>query len=78
MTTMTTSTRAGTKFEFAERALIDFDLLDAYYAREPEERDGFEHWLEGAESTRAEEERVSLLLDCLDAGLKLPPYGRPR
>lgn len=78
MTMMTAGTGSRSKFEFVERALIDFDLLDAFLARDEEEREAFERWFEGAESSRAEEERVSQLLDCLDAGLQLPPYNRRR
>ena len=72
MTATSIRKRHHAGFEFVERALIDFGLLDAFLARPDAERAGCVRWLDEATDSLDEEERVSRLLDCLDAGEDLP------
>ena len=73
-----TSERATTKERmddtkaFVERALIDFELNEAFWARPSRERDACLRWVDAALGERAQEERVSEVLDCLAFGRALP------
>jgi hypothetical protein len=58
---------------FVERALIDFALLDEFESRPAADRQALLQWIAAARDEEAEEDRVSRLLDALDAGT---PLGR--
>ena len=58
--------------EFVERALLDFELWEAFQARAQEERDACLAWVDAALGERAQEERVSEVLDCLALQRPLP------
>jgi hypothetical protein len=58
--------------QFAERALLDFGLEDAFRMRSPQERDQCLDWLIDAATPQEEEERVSCILDCLWFAAPLP------
>jgi hypothetical protein len=56
---------------FVERALIDFALLDEFETRPATERTASLRWIAEACDDETEEDRVSQLLDALDAGTPL-------
>jgi hypothetical protein len=80
----TASRRSKTAREvrlFAERALVDFGLMEAYQSREASEREECLRWLQASRGDVEEERRVSLLLDSLWERAPLPGSttvaGRP-
>jgi hypothetical protein len=58
--------------QFAERALRDFGLMDAFESRPPKERERCLRWIAGAAGEREEEDRVSRVLDSLAFEKALP------
>ena len=68
----TTRERLEATKAFVERALIDFELGDAFRARPRKERESCLRWIDAALGERAQEERVSEVLDCLAFGGPLP------
>jgi len=58
---------------FVERALLDFELMDAFRFRPREERVQCLHWIADAADSRVEEDRVSYLLDASAHGEPLVP-----
>ena len=62
--------------EFFRRALIDFELMEAFEQRPAWERDSCLQWLTRAGSQREQERRVSCLLDDLFLDRPLPGAGR--
>ena len=66
MTTRNRTAHDATSTEqFVERALIDFELDAAFRSRLPAEQAQWLRWIAAAPTERAEEYRVSLLLDAL-------------
>jgi hypothetical protein len=70
-----TAAKRGDAVGFVERALLDFGLMDEFEARTRGERDECMRWIEAATSERAQEARVTRLLD--DLALRRP-LARPR
>jgi hypothetical protein len=68
----TTRERLEETKAFVERALVDFELSDAFRARSRKERESCIRWVDAALGERAQEERVSEVLDCLVFGRPLP------
>ncbi len=62
---MTTTHEISATKHFVERALIDFELQDAFRDRPPKEQEQWLRWIAAAPNERAEEYRVSFLLDAL-------------
>ena len=61
--------------QFAERALIDFALLDAFEARPEPEREACLRWIALAASMGEQESRVTRMLGELVSGNPLPSSG---
>ena len=51
--------------QFVERALLDFGLMEAFESRPSDERAEYLRWIGAASGERAQEVRVSRLLDDL-------------
>src|SRR5688500_5583973 len=64
-TKMTTTPEISATRHFVERALIDFALDEAVRKRPPSEQMQWLTWIASAPGEKAEEYRVSLLLDAL-------------
>lgn len=58
----------------AQRALVDFDLLEAFEIRPAQDQMAAMHWIAVTDGPE-EEERVSRLLDALWVGDPLPGAG---
>ena len=61
--------------EFVERALRDFGLWEDFESRSGKEREACLQWIDAAVGERAQEDRVSEMLDCLAFGQALPSLG---
>ncbi len=62
---MTTTHEISATKHFVERALLDFELDEAFKNRPAPEQAQWLSWIASAPSEKAEEYRVSLLLDAL-------------
>jgi len=60
---------------FVERALLDFELSEAFARRSCRERAAFLEWIAAASDASEMEDRVSCLLDALDCGGPLVPVS---
>jgi hypothetical protein len=69
---MTTTPEISATRHFVERALIDFELDEAFRKRPPSEQTQWLTWISSAPGEKAEEYRVSLLLDALAHEQHLP------
>jgi hypothetical protein len=69
---MTTTHEISATRHFVERALIDFELDDAFKNRPEPEQTQWLNWIASAPTEKAEEYRVSLLLDALAHEEHLP------